>query len=204
MAIIHTGGSVVADASARQTGSVALNARTITVTNETDHTSGYARGLYINFTHKTNAITGTGEINLVGLDYSIQANTPYLYGISLYGAHSGNPTIGFAAPISIYQDNLGSNLGAYVGIDIGVALSNAPSDRYSYMRLRDHSTAVPTSVFRFEGAHCASYLFDTTAGTGTPDFITTLTETTFAADGIKIAVRYHGTTYYLRASSGFS
>ena len=203
MVLIHTGGSVVADASATQTGSVALNARTITVTNETDHTSGYGRGLYIMLTHKTNDITGTGEINLLGLDYSIQADTPYLYGITLYGAHSGNPTIGLAAPISIYQDDLGTALGAYIGIDIGVALSNAPSGRYSYFRLRTHSTAVPTSVFRFE-ASCASYLFDTTAGTGVPDFITSEAAVGHAADGIKIAVRYHGTTYYLRASSGFS
>lgn len=203
MAIIVTG-AVRQQAVYTLTGSAAANAQSITVTNETDHTSGYARGLYISYTHQTNAITGTGEINLLGLDYSIKEDTPYLYGISLYGAQSGNPTIGFAAPISIYQDDLGSNLGAYVGIDIGVALSNAPADRYSFMRFREHSTAVPTSVFRFEGGHCASYLFDTTAGTGVPDFITSEASTTHAADGIKIAVRYHGTTYYLRASSGFS
>ena len=186
------------------TGSTAANAQTMTVTNETDHTSGYARGLYINYTHQTNAITGTGEVNLIGLDYTIKEDVPYVYGIALYSVDSGDPEIGFAAPISIYQDDLGTNLGAYVGIDIGVALSNAPADRYSYMRFREHSTAVPTSIFRFEGGHCASYLFDTTAGTGVPDFITTDSGTTFAADGIKIAVRYHGTTYYLKACSAFS
>lgn len=192
------------NATVTPTGSTGVNCAELTCTEDLDHSSGYARGLYINYTHATNAITTTGEINLLGLDYSIQADVPYLYGITLYGAHSGNPLIGFAAPISIYQDDLGNQLGAYVGIDIGVALSNAPADRYSFMRFRDHSTAIPTSVFRFEGAHCASYLFDTTAGTGVPDFITGNSGQTPAADGIKIAVKYHGTTYYIKAASAWT
>lgn len=184
------------------TGTANLDANTITITDNS--TAGaYCRGLAIGIT-AAGAKTGSGEVDGLGIDMTYTGNTVYGYNLSLYSAASGNPTLGFVSPISIYQDNLGNALGAYVGIDIGIALSNAPSDRYSYMRFRDHSTAIPKSLFRCEGAHCASYLIDTTGGTGTPDFITTNNGTTPAADGVLIAINYHGTPYYIKASSAWT
>ncbi|AJP62056.1 hypothetical protein [ANMV-1 virus] len=181
----------------------ATNANELNLTDDSTGSSGLARALWINAVVAGDK-TGTGEHNSFGIDQHVTGDTPYLYGMTYYSYDTGDPTIGFAAPISIYQDDLGTNIGAYVGIDIGIALSNPPTDRYSFMRFREHSTAVPKSVFRFEGAHCASHLFDVTAGTGMPDFITTEAGATFAGDGIKIAVEYQGTTYYLRACSAFS
>ena len=181
----------------------AANANEINFTDNSTGSSGYARALWINATVAGDK-TGSGEHNSLGIDQSVTGNTPYLYGLTYYSADVGDPTIGFAAPISVYQDDLGINLGAYVCIDLGVALSNAPTDRYHYMRFRDHSTAIPTSVFRFEGGHCASYLFDTTGGTGTPDFVTANAGQTPAADGVLIAINYHGTPYYIKAASAWS
>jgi len=181
----------------------ASNANEINLTDNSTGSSGYARALWINAVVAGDKTT-SGEHNSLGIDQSVTGNTPYLYGLTYYSADVGDPTIGFAAPISVYQDDLGTNLGAYVCIDLGVALSNAPTDRYHYMRFRDHSTAIPISVFRFEGGHCASYLFDTTGGTGTPDFITANAGQTPAADGVLIAINYHGTPYYIKAASAWS
>lgn len=181
----------------------AVNANEINVTDNSTGSSGYARALWLNVVVAGDK-TGTGEHNSLGIDQNVSGNCAYLYGMTYYSSDTGDPTIGFAAPISVYQDDLGTNLGAYVCIDLGIALSNAPTDRYHYMRFRDHSSAIPTSVFRFEGGHCASYLFDTTGGTGTPDFITTNAGQTPAADGVLIAINYHGTPYYLKAASAWT
>ena len=200
---ISTGTIVkVLDATATVSGVSTLNCFTVNLTDSTSPASGITRGIYLNETI-SGAKTVSAEHNGISIDQTVSGATPYLYGFVYWSQDSGDPVIGFAAPISIYQDNLGSNLGAYVGIDIGLALSNAPADRYSYFRLRTHSTAIPKSVFRFE-ADCATSLFDTTAGTGVPNFITINAGTTPAADGILIAVNYHGTPYYIKAASAWS
>lgn len=200
--LTFSGGAVGFDITSTLPAGAASNANEINVTDNTTGSSGYARGLWINAT-VAGTKTSSGEHNSFSVDQHVTGDTPYLYGMTYYSYDTGNPTIGLASAFSVYQDDLGTALGAYCMFDLGVALSNAPADRYSYFRCRTHSTAIPTSIFRFE-ADCATNLFDTTAGTGVPDFITAETGATFAGDGIKIAVSHQGTTYYLRACTAFS
>jgi len=180
-------------------GATASNSVTLNVTDASTGASGYARALWINAVISGDK-TVSGEHNSIGIDQHVTGNTPYLYGLTFYSYDTGNPTIDFAAPISIYQDDLGTALGAYVCMDLGIGMSNAPADRFSYFRLRTHSTATPTSVFRCE-ANCATNFIDTTAGTGCPTFITTNTGTTPAGDGVLIAISHNGTQYFIKAAS---
>lgn len=149
-------------------GSTALNAQRIEVTDETTPSSAsYARALYINTT-VTGTKTGSAEHNAVGIDMAVQADTPYAYNLTLYSSSSGNPTVGFQAALSIYMDDPGSAVTGMVGIDIGLAGgSNSPADRHAFMRLRNHSAgAVPHTVFQIEGNNAADYLFDFDNGPG--------------------------------------
>jgi hypothetical protein len=75
------------------TGTSNLDANTITVTDNT--TAGaYIRGLAIGVT-AAGAKTGSGEADGLGIDMTYTGNTVYGYNISLYGAGTGNPTLGF-------------------------------------------------------------------------------------------------------------
>jgi hypothetical protein len=174
------------------TGTGNLDANTITVTDNT--TAGaFCRGFAVGVT-AAGTKTGSGEVDGIGIDMTYTGNTTYGYNLSLYGAGSGNPTLGFISNISIYQDNLGTGVSAYCAIDVGIALSDAPADRYCYMRFRDHSTAIPSSVFRFEGVHCATYLFEYKE-TGTPDFI--IGAAVSSTQDKKVKVNINGTPYYI-------
>ena len=154
------------------TGGTAANAFGLTVTDTGSHTSGYNRGIYVGYTHETNNITSTGEVNGMGVDMTLKSAVPYSYNLALYASASGDPVIGFASAVSVYLDDLGSNLGALAVIDLGTNLStNAPADRYTFMRFRNHTaTTTPESIFRFEGANTATYLvqFETGTGLGAP------------------------------------
>jgi len=143
------------------TGSSALNNLELAVTDATTNSSGYSRGLYIGAT-VSGTKTGSGEFNGVGVDMTLSGDTPYAYGLSLYAVHSGNPTLGFVAPISIYIDDLGNACGALMGIDIGMAGgSNSPADRHTGIRFRNHTAGQPPRSFaRLEGSPTSDYLFE--------------------------------------------
>ena len=155
----------------------AVNANEINVTDNSTGSSGYARALWINAVIAGDK-TGTGEHNSFAIDQHITGNAPYLYGMTFYSYDTGDPTIGFAAPISIYQDDLGTSLGAWVGIDIGSNFTNAPAGRHTFFRCRNHNAAaVPNCIIQCEGSAGATYLLDidtvanmlsTTSGATTP------------------------------------
>jgi len=175
------------------TGTGNLDANTITVTDNT--TAGaFCRGFAVGVT-AAGTKTGSGEVDGIGIDMTYTGNTTYGYNLSLYGAGSGNPTLGFVSNISIYQDNLGTAVSGYAAIDIGIALSDAPSYRYTYFRCRDHSSAIPISVFKFEGAHCATNFFSVLNSDGTPDFL--ISAAVSSTQNKKIRVDVNGTPYYI-------
>ena len=158
MAIIHTGGVVVSATSHLLTGTSGLNARSMTITSELEHTTGYLRGLYVNITQSvSHDITSAGEINGIGVDITTLSDVPYLYGISLYTAQTGNPTIGFVAPISVYMSNMGTAVGSLAACDLGIDQSGGdPSGRFTFFRCRSHNaTYMPHYIFMFEGANAA-------------------------------------------------
>ncbi|MCJ7829230.1 MAG: hypothetical protein MUP81_05785 [Dehalococcoidia bacterium] len=138
-------------------GTTARNVLDLSVADTSTSASGYHRGIYLNWT-ATGDKTGTAEINGIASDITLTgANTPYSYNLTAYQVATSNPTIGYASGLSIYFDNLGTNLGALVGVDIMLGLTTAPADRYTYIRCRDMVTSVPTSVLLCE-ANCATYL----------------------------------------------
>jgi hypothetical protein len=142
-------------------GSSAVNSMELAVTDTTTASSGYSRGIYVNAT-VSGTKTGSGEWNGIGSDFTISGDTPYVYGLTIWGTHSGNPTLGFVAPISIYLDDMGSACGAIVGIDVGLAGgSNSPSGRHTFMRVRNHTGAQPPeSIILLEGNPTADYFLD--------------------------------------------
>ena len=150
------------------------NVMDVQVTDETTNTGNYQRGVYVNWT-ATGDKTSGGEINCIATDLTLTgSNTPYAYGFVFYASASSDPTLGFVAPISIYVDNLGSACGALVGIDIGMATTDSPIGRHTYIRCRAHTGDRPRSVLLLEGAGSADYIFEVThpsyapfdAGTG--------------------------------------
>jgi hypothetical protein len=170
-----------------------LDANTITVTDNT--TAGaYCRGFAIGVT-AAGAKTGSGEVDGMGIDMTYTGNTVYGYNLSLYGAGSGNPVLGFISNISIYQDNLGTGVSGYAAIDVGLALNDAPANRYTYFRLRDHGSAIPVSVFKCEGAHCATNFITVVSADGTPDFI--ISAAVSSTQDKKIRVDIAGVPYYI-------
>jgi hypothetical protein len=154
-------------AAATFSGSTSKNLMELAVTDSGTPSTGYTRGLYIGWTNTGNR-TGDAEINGIGVDLTLDGDVVYAYGASFYAVHSGNPTLDFVAPISIYVDDLGTACGNMVGIDIGLAGgSNSPSGRHAFMRFRNHSSgAVPDAIFLIEGNGGADYLMsiDTAAG----------------------------------------
>jgi len=170
-----------------------LDANTITVTDNT--TAGaFCRGFAVGVT-AAGAKTGSGEVDGIGIDMTYTGNTVYGYNISLYGAGSGNPVLDFISNVSIYQDNLGTGVSGYAAIDVGIALNDAPSNRYTYFRLRDHGSAIPVSVFKCEGAHCATNFISVINSDGVPDFI--ISAAVSSTQDKKIRVNIAGVPYYI-------
>lgn len=177
-------------------GSTGLDAVKLTVTDTTTQSDGYSQGMYITVT-STGDKTSTAELHGLSVDITLTgANVPYVYNLPLYMVASGNPTIGYASAVSIYFDDLGTAVSGLVAVDIMLALptASAPADRYTYIRCRNMSTGVPTSVLLLEGG-CATYLIKITSSA------TLMTVSATALSGIttshKIAIRYDTTTMYI-------
>jgi hypothetical protein len=114
--------------------------------------SGINRGVYLNYT-QNGVKTGSAEVDVLSIDLALLKAVTYAYAISLYYSQSGNPVLGFVAPMSIYMDDLGTNCAALVGIDVGIAQNNAPADRFCFMRLRKHGSLTVTDGIRIEGSN---------------------------------------------------
>lgn len=150
-------------------GSTALDAMKLTVTDTTTQATGLSRGLVVDYT-QSGTKTVNAEVNGIAIDMLLSADVPYAYGFVFYAYDSGDPTIGFLAAISIYIDDCGSAVGAICAIDVGLATgSNSPTGRHCFMRVRNHSAgAVPDAIFQIEGLNAADNLFrfENAAGNG--------------------------------------
>ena len=184
-------------------GSSALNNAEFAITDATTNSSGYTRGIYVNATVSGDK-TSSGEFNGIGVDATVSGNTPYLYGYTYWSQDSGDPTIGYACPFSIYQDDLGSNLTAWSGIDIGFAFSNAP-DTGVGIKFRNHSSTTNLdAVFLLQTNNnepMATYLLDFQGNVTDP-----IAADTSAVPGnatYKIKCRYHETDFYLIGVADF-
>lgn len=119
--------------------------------------SGANRGVHINYT-QDGAKPGA-ECDALAIDLTLKKATQYAYPLSLYMAASGNPALDFLSPISIYTDNLGTGVGALVGIDIGLCQNDAVADRLCFMRMRKHGSQTIKDGIRIEGTAPVTNLF---------------------------------------------
>lgn len=160
-------------------------------------TSGYQRGLYINYT-SDGAKTSSAEVNALGIDMTVSAALPYAYMQSLYFVTSGNPTIGLVSPMTIYVDDLGTACASFHMLDLQYGSTNAATTRGTYFRIRNHADNTPTSVFYIQAnnnASAATYFID-------QDNVTTgpvAAAVTASADAatFKVACRKGSTVFYL-------
>lgn len=185
-------------------GSSATNVVTLNVTDSSTSSSGYARGIYVNVTVSGDK-TSSGEHNSVGVDQAVSGNTPYLYGYTYYSADTGDPTIGLACPISIYQDDLGSNVGAWFGTDYGYAFSNDMAGQFAVIRMRNHSSSIkPESMILGQcnnNYYVADYLLDFQGNPQGP--IKADTSSVPSNATYKIKCRYGSTDFYLIGVADF-
>lgn len=111
-------------------GSAARNGMNLTISDLTTPSSGYSRGLYINYT-ASGAKTGSAEVNALAIDLAQAVNLAggtYSYGLAMYLSNSGNRNIlGQLTALSIYIDAMGSGTlsGTVSALDIGIDATNA-------------------------------------------------------------------------------
>jgi len=178
-------GAATFDIVSSLSGASADDAISITVTDSTTGSSGYARGLYINAT-ASGTKTSSGEHNSLGVDLTVTGDTPYAYIQSLYVTTSGNPTIGLVSGISIYSDNIGTGVSSWHLLDLqtGNPTASAASTREAYIRIRNHGTGTPTTIIYAQAnnnAKAATYLFEQDASTVGPAETGTLTNDTIGS-----------------------
>lgn len=120
--------------------------------------SGSSIGLYLNY-DQNGAKTGSATVAVQAIDLALKKAVIYAYNQALYMAGSGNPAVDFASALSIYIDDIGTGLGGFCGIDIGLALTNAPADRHCFIRMRNHVGTIVKDAIRIEGSHPVTNLF---------------------------------------------
>lgn len=137
-------------------GASALDGMKLNISDIGTPSSGINRGVYINYTQ--NGIkTGSAEVNCFAIDLALQKAVINAYPIALYISSSGNPAINLVSPISMYVDDLGTGIGNFSCLDLGVAITNAPSGRFCFARLvRQGAGALLTDAFRLEAGPCTN------------------------------------------------
>ena len=124
------------------TGSTALNGFEITVNETFDHNTGYARGLYVNYTHTTNAITGSGECNAFAVDMTVTGDSTYAFAASLYTGGLGTATVAHLSAIYIYMDDIGGGAACSVKHALDLNIDNGDNATVcAYLRCYNHSPA---------------------------------------------------------------
>lgn len=179
------------------TGSTAMNAVELPVTDSQTNASGYTRGLYVNYT-VSGVKTGTAEANPLAVDVSIQANCMSVYCVSLYMEQSGNPTCSNdVSALYIYNASKGSATysGTYNCIDLNLDSTAKATGGNNFMRIYGHGAAAD-NVMSILG-HGATYLAYV-ASAATPPFIanTHTIDTDHPLEAI-IAVRIGGQAGYI-------
>ena len=92
------------------TGTSAENAFALTVTDTSDISGNINRGIFVDYTHQTNAITYSGQINGMGIDLAVKKDVYEAYDLALYSSSTDNPTVNIQSALSIYMDDPGDNV----------------------------------------------------------------------------------------------
>lgn len=187
----------------RLRGTVALNGVNLAITDISTPSSGYCRGLYINFTN-TGAKTGSAELNPLAIDVDSSANVPHIFTISIYiGALSG-ATVNHAAGIYMYIDSTSGTLARKHGLWIQMVGTGATKAHFLSVQ---HMGGTITSIINSQSVgNCATYLlhmegehYPPPAGEKRPFYMGDLTDTggsSVACDGY-LKIRVGGTDLYI-------
>lgn len=141
-------------ASATLSGSSALNAIDLELTDSTTNSSGYTRGMYINVT-SSGGKTSSGEINGLAIDLSVTtADCANAYIESHYLSQTGNKLTGQVAAYAVYMENVGTAAGNVTCLNLGRVATNTGSTRDSFIYMKQHSTTGRAkALFYLEGTN---------------------------------------------------
>jgi hypothetical protein len=111
------------------------------------------RAIYVNWTH-TGAQTG-GYINPISIDFAATtANCTEVALESHYITQTGNYLTGNVFVWQAYMEDVGSNAGNVVPLDIGRVCTNTGSSRDCFIRFKQHATSGgATTVILAEGTN---------------------------------------------------
>jgi len=132
--------------------SAAIDVNKITIVDTSNISSGVNRGFYISYTHSTNAITGTAEINCLAIDFTATAALVHAYAISIYMTQTGNVVGRNAVGIWIYMEDMGNLTDAVFDLFLDRVVINRAEDRDGFIRCKNHGTADAKCVFHIEGS----------------------------------------------------
>lgn len=141
-------------------GNTADDSLKITTTDKgTRSTTAYGRSFYINHTiHADAALTGTAEVNGMGIDLTISDPCPYIYPISIYTGTVSNKAITQMAAINIYMEDVGNACQHAQGIYVSRNITNVGTASDSFLWLRNHGSTAATAFIKATGK--ATHLFD--------------------------------------------
>lgn len=173
-------------------GTIALNGINIPITDTATPSSGYMRGLYLNYT-QSGIKTGSAEVAPLSIALAVAANVPRGMCISLYTAAIANKTIDGLHAIDVYMDDPGTACNRYYALNLGQAHTNAAAES-GFIRMRNHGPTPLNAVFQLEANNPATYLFR--MGAGTPYHSSQVS----VEDG-RLQVYIDGTARYLKVYS---
>jgi len=137
------------------TGASAVNQIELDIDETMAHSTGYARGIYVNWTHVSGDVTGTAEINPLSVDMGITAgDVSNAFAVSLYTGGMGTGTIGHLSGLYLYSDDIGG--GATVNYRSGIDLNIDNGDNAtvaSFIRMYNHGGASNTMDYVFDFAN---------------------------------------------------
>ena len=164
---------------------------------DTGASTGMGRAL--NISYMQNGVKNApGEVDGINIDMDLRKACSYAYGLAAYFTGAGDPAIDLMSALSIYLDEMGTGIVSRDCIDMGKVSTNKASSRETFVRAREHGTAVGDSVLLLEGPNnlgCATYLVDLEngGGAGVPFVLAAVGGDQTA----KIAVCWNGTPYYI-------
>jgi len=130
----------------------AINVSRMTIVDTSNISSGINRGFYIDYTHSTNAITGSAEINCLAIDFRATAALVHVYAISIYMTQTGNVVGRNAVGMWIYMEDMGNLTDNVFDLFLDRVVTNRAEDRDGFIRCKNHGTADAKCVFHIEGS----------------------------------------------------
>lgn len=137
------------------------NGQVLTINDLSVITSGYSRGVYIDYT-QTGVKGGGAWVVPLAIDLTLVGDVGFAFAQSIGIAFSGAAIANYGGGIYIYlNDPADGSVVHYCGLMIGIDAENAPSGTSCFMRVYGHGGAVDTVIWLANGAGTPiTYLLD--------------------------------------------